>query len=40
MSYFNDGKVGATYTFDKRPGQGHVTALRMDADGSVWAATG
>lgn len=40
VSYFKDGKVEATYTFLKRPGQGQVTGLRLDADGAMWAATG
>ena len=37
--YFKDGKVRATYTSAEGLGEGHVTGLRLDRDGAVWAAT-
>lgn len=37
--YFKDGKVEATFTPAQGLGAGHVTGLRLDADGAVWAAT-
>jgi signal transduction histidine kinase/ligand-binding sensor domain-containing protein len=40
VSYFKDGKVEATYTSAQGLGGAHVAALRLDADGAVWAATG
>jgi signal transduction histidine kinase/ligand-binding sensor domain-containing protein len=38
--YFKDRKVEATYTSAQGLGAGHVAALRLDAEGAVWAATG
>jgi PAS domain S-box-containing protein len=37
--YFKDGKVRATYTSADGLGKGHVSGLRLDRDGAVWAAT-
>ena len=37
--YFKDGKVRATYTPAEGLGKGHVAALRLDPDGTLWAAT-
>ena len=37
--YFKDGKIRATYTAAEGLGQGHVSGLRLDRDGAVWAAT-
>ena len=37
--YFKDGKVRATYTSAEGLGKGHVSGLRLDRDGAVWAAT-
>ena len=37
--YFKDGKVRATYTSAEGLGVGHVSGLRLDRDGAVWAAT-
>lgn len=37
--YFKDGKVRTTYTSAAGLGAGHVTDLRFDRDGSLWAAT-
>jgi PAS domain S-box-containing protein len=37
--YFKDGKVRATYTSADGLGKGHVSGLRLDPDGEVWAAT-
>ena len=37
--YFKDGKIRATYTSAEGLGQGHVSGLRLDRDGAVWAAT-
>ncbi len=37
--YFKDGKVRATFTSAEGLGEGHVTGLRLDRDGAVWAAT-
>jgi signal transduction histidine kinase/ligand-binding sensor domain-containing protein len=40
VSYVKDGKVEATYGAAQGLGESHVDALRLDADGAVWAATG
>ena len=41
VSYVKDGKVQQTYASEQGPGEGqHVASIRLDADGSVWAATG
>jgi PAS domain S-box-containing protein len=37
--YFKDGKVRATYTPAQGLGEGHVSGLRRDRDGAIWAAT-
>ena len=37
--YFKDGKVRANYASAQGLGAGHVTGLRLDRDGAVWAAT-
>ncbi len=37
--YFKDGKVAANYTEAQGLGAGHVSGLRLDGDGAVWAAT-
>jgi PAS domain S-box-containing protein len=37
--YFKDGKVRATYTPAGGLGKGHVAGLRLDRDGTMWAAT-
>lgn len=37
--YFKDGKVRATYTSREGLGEGHVSGLRLDPDGELWAAT-
>jgi PAS domain S-box-containing protein len=37
--YFKDGKVRATYSSKDGLGAGHVSGLRLDQDGAIWAAT-
>jgi ligand-binding sensor domain-containing protein len=37
--YFKDGQVRASYTAADGLGKGHVPGLRLDRDGSLWAAT-
>ena len=37
--YFKDGKVRETYSTADGLGKGHVSGLRLDRDGAVWAAT-
>jgi PAS domain S-box-containing protein len=37
--YFKDGKVRETYTPAEGLGKGHVAALRLAHDGSLWAST-
>ncbi len=37
--YFKDGQVRASYTAAAGLGKGGVAGLRLDADGTVWAAT-
>jgi PAS domain S-box-containing protein len=39
VSYFKDGKVRETYGTAQGLGAGHVSGLRLDDDGAVWAAT-
>jgi PAS domain S-box-containing protein len=39
VSYFADGKVRESYTPAQGLGKGHVSGLRRDADGTLWAAT-
>jgi signal transduction histidine kinase/ligand-binding sensor domain-containing protein len=40
LSYVKDGKVEATYSAAHGLGDSYVAALRLDADGALWAATG
>jgi len=37
--YFKDGRVRASYTAADGLGKGHVPGLRLDRDGTLWAAT-
>lgn len=37
--YFKDGKIRETYTTAQGLGKGHVSGLRRDRDGAIWAAT-
>jgi PAS domain S-box-containing protein len=37
--FFKDAKVRATYSTAQGLGHGHVSGLRLDQDGAVWAAT-
>jgi len=37
--YFKDGQVRASYSAADGLGKGHVPALRLDADGALWAGT-
>jgi PAS domain S-box-containing protein len=37
--HFKDGKIRASYTSAQGLGKGHVSGLRLDQDGAVWAAT-
>ncbi len=39
VEYFKDGRVSASYTAADGLGKGHVSGLRLDRDGAVWAAT-
>ena len=39
VMYFKDGQVRANYTVADGLGRGHVSALRIDSDGVVWAGT-
>ena len=39
MLYFKDGKVRETYSTADGLGKGHVSGLRLDRDGALWAAT-
>jgi PAS domain S-box-containing protein len=39
VRYFKDGKVRETYSTADGLGKGHVSTLRLDQDGALWAAT-
>jgi signal transduction histidine kinase/ligand-binding sensor domain-containing protein len=39
VAYFKDGRVLATYAGSDGLGEGRVNTLRLDADGTLWAAT-
>ena len=39
VAYFSDGQVRASYSAAEGLGEGHVSDLRLDPDGTVWAAT-
>jgi signal transduction histidine kinase/ligand-binding sensor domain-containing protein len=39
ITYYNDGKVRASYTVAEGLGEGRVNDLRFDRDGTLWAAT-
>jgi len=39
VSYFAGGQIRASYTVADGLGQGRVNRLRLDSDGTVWAAT-
>jgi signal transduction histidine kinase/ligand-binding sensor domain-containing protein len=39
VAYFRDGQVRASYTTAEGLGQGHINYLRLDQDGTLWAAT-
>ncbi len=39
VAYYNDGKVRASYTVANGLGEGRVKDLRLDPDGTLWAAT-
>jgi ligand-binding sensor domain-containing protein/signal transduction histidine kinase len=39
IAYFRDGQVRASYTAADGLGQGHINYLRLDQDGTLWAAT-
>jgi ligand-binding sensor domain-containing protein/signal transduction histidine kinase len=39
VAYFKDGKIQATYTTANGLGEGLVNDLRLDPDGTLWAAT-
>src|SRR5262249_23730891 len=40
VAYFADGGVQASYRSGDGLGEGHVTNLQVDLDGTLWAATG
>ena len=39
IAYFRDGQVRASYSPEDGLGEGHVSGLRFDDDGTLWAAT-
>src|SRR5262249_39341536 len=39
IAYFSDGQVRASYAAADGLGGGHINSLRVDEDGTVWAAT-
>src|SRR5262245_27049501 len=39
MDYFSDGQVRASYSAADGLGEGYVSGLRLDGDGTLWAAT-
>src|SRR5262245_34315111 len=39
IAYFTDGGVGASYAAADGLGEGRVNGLRLDGDGTLWAAT-
>ena len=39
IAYFSDGQVRASYSAADGLGEGHVSDLRLDDDGTLWAAT-
>ena len=39
VAYFKDGQVRASYTSAEGLGEGRVTDLQLDRDGTLWAAT-
>ena len=39
IAYFSDGQVRASYSAAEGLGEGRVSDFRLDADGTVWAAT-
>ena len=39
IAYFSDGQVRASYSAADGLGEGHVSDLRLDHDGTLWAAT-
>ena len=39
VAYLDDGQVRAAYTAADGLGQGHINDLRLDQDGTLWAAT-
>jgi signal transduction histidine kinase/ligand-binding sensor domain-containing protein len=39
VAYFKDGQVGASYAPGDGLGEGSVNGLRLDPDGTLWAAT-
>jgi ligand-binding sensor domain-containing protein/signal transduction histidine kinase len=39
IAYFSDGQVRASYSAAEGLGEGHVSDLRLDPDGTVWAAS-
>jgi len=39
VMYFKDGQVRASYTVAEGLGKGHVSGLRIDSEGAVWAGT-
>jgi signal transduction histidine kinase/ligand-binding sensor domain-containing protein len=39
VAYFKDGRIRAAYAGSDGLGEGRINTLRVDADGTVWAAT-
>ena len=39
MAYFKDGQVRESYTGANGLGEGRVTSLQLDTDGTLWAST-
>jgi signal transduction histidine kinase/ligand-binding sensor domain-containing protein len=39
IAYWRDGQVRASYTTSDGLGEGHINYLRLDQDGTLWAAT-
>jgi len=39
VAYFKDGQVRASYAVAEGLGEGRVSSLQLDADGTLWAAT-